>query len=134
VAETVGSRINAFKASFDTGELSDRRVLAEVMTPDNIELDDDGMVWAASPFGNAIFIINPDTGETYSAFHPQTEAGDAVIAEYHRRNEANEPMGSLFGPDMWAPMPGLVTGIILSPDGGPVYISGLATALVKLER
>jgi sugar lactone lactonase YvrE len=134
VAETVGSRINAFKVSFATGELSDRRVLAEVMTPDNIELDDDGMVWAASPFGNAIFVINPDTGETYSAFHPQTGAGDAVIAEYQRRKEAGEPMLSLVSPDMWAPMPGLVTGIILTPGGGPVYVSGLASALVKLER
>ncbi len=134
VAETVGGRINAFKASFDTGELSDRRVLADVMTPDNIELDDDGMVWAASPFGNAIFIIDPDTGETYSAFHPQTEAGDVVIAEYNRRKDAGEGMLSLVGPDMWTPMPGLVTGIILTPGGGPVYVSGLADTLVKLDR
>ncbi|GJL93010.1 SMP-30/gluconolactonase/LRE family protein [Hyphococcus sp.] len=134
VAETVASRINAFNASFDTGELSNRRVLAEVMTPDNIELDDGGMVWAASPFGNAIFIINPDNGETYSAFHPQTDAGDAIIAEFLRRKEAGEPFLSLVGPDMWAPMPGLVTGIILTPGGGPAYVSGLANTLVKLER
>ena len=134
VAETMGDRINAFDADFATGEISNRRVLAEVMTPDNIELDADGMLWAASPFGNAIVIINPDTGETYSAFHPQTEAGDALMAEYRRRKEAGEPRGNLFGPDMWAPMPGLVTGIILSPDGGPVYVSGIAHALVKLER
>jgi hypothetical protein len=43
-------------------------------------------------------------------------------------------MLSLVSPDMWAPMPGLVTGIILTPGGGPVYVSGLASALVKLER
>ena len=134
VAETMGDRINAFKASFETGELSERRVLAEVMTPDNIELDGDGMVWAASPFGNAIFVINPDTGETYSAFHPQTEAGDAAITEYRRRKEAGEAMLSLVGPDIWEPMPSLVTGIILTPGGGPVYVSGLADTLVKLER
>ena len=33
-----------------------------------------------------------------------------------------------------APLPGLVTGVILTPDGGPVYLSGLGNALVKLER
>ncbi len=134
VAETIGDRIHAFKADFDTGELSDRRVLANVMSPDNIELDEDGMVWAASPFGNAIFIVDPDTGETYSAFHAQSDASDAIIAEYQRRKEANEPRANLFGPDMWEPMPGLITGIILSPDGGPVYVSGLAKTLVKLDR
>ena len=40
----------------------------------------------------------------------------------------------LFAPDWWAPLPGLVTGVILSPDGGPVYLSGIGNALVKLPR
>jgi len=35
---------------------------------------------------------------------------------------------------MWAPMPGLLTGIILTPGGGPVYVSGLGDALIRLDE
>lgn len=34
---------------------------------------------------------------------------------------------------MWSPLPGLVTGLILSFEGGPIYLTGLGDALVKLE-
>lgn len=40
----------------------------------------------------------------------------------------------LFGPDMWAPLPGLTTGLILTTEGGPIYVTGLGDTLVKLER
>ena len=43
-------------------------------------------------------------------------------------------MLDLFAPDMWSPLPGGVTGVILTPGGGPVYVSGLGDALVKLDR
>jgi hypothetical protein len=35
---------------------------------------------------------------------------------------------------MWAPLPGLFTGLILTHEGGPIYLTGLGDALVKLER
>mgnify|MGYP003632592403 FL=1 len=37
------------------------------------------------------------------------------------------------GPGMSAPLPGGLTGIILSPGDGPAYASGLGDALVKLD-
>jgi hypothetical protein len=37
-------------------------------------------------------------------------------------------------PDMWQPVPGALTGVILSPGGAPVYLSGLGDALVELDR
>jgi DNA-binding beta-propeller fold protein YncE len=40
----------------------------------------------------------------------------------------------LFTPASWAPLPGPVTGVILSPDGGPVYLTNLGNALVRLPR
>ncbi len=37
-------------------------------------------------------------------------------------------------PAMWAPLPGLLTGLILTPGDGPVYLAGLGDALVRLNR
>jgi len=134
VAETVGGRINGFTVSFDTGEITERRLVANILGPDNIEMDEDGRLWAASPIGNEILLIDPETGAARSVFHPQSDESDALIAEWRRRSETGESLMQLMGPDMWGPMPGLITGVVLTPDGGPVYISGLGDALLKLER
>jgi hypothetical protein len=34
---------------------------------------------------------------------------------------------------MWSPLPGLITGLILTSEGGPIYLTGLGDALVKIE-
>lgn len=133
VAETMGDRVTGFDLATATGEVSNRRRVAVVLGPDNIEMDEAGAIWAASPIGNAIVLIDPETGRTQPAFISETEASKALLAEFRRRIEAGEPRLELMGPDMWAPMPGLATGIILTPGGGPVYVSGLGNALVKLD-
>jgi hypothetical protein len=40
----------------------------------------------------------------------------------------------LFTPAMWAPLPGPITGVIVGPGSGPVLLTGLGNALVKLIR
>ncbi len=52
LSETGRDRVYAFHIGIATGELSDRRVIADVMTPDNLELDDAGRVWVVSPLRN----------------------------------------------------------------------------------
>lgn len=133
IAETVAGHIVSYKVDLATGVLTDRAVLASVVSPDNVEPGPDGALWVASPMTNQVLAINPDTGEARVAFSAQTEAGAAVIAEYARRGEAGEPRAELLGPDVWSPMPGLVTGVIHTPGGGPVYVSGLGDALLKIE-
>ena len=133
VAEIVRSRILSFAVDQATGELSDRRVLATLPTPDNIELDRDGMLWVASPFANAVYVVDPDTGDRRTMFNPAPETSARIVTETYRRLEAGEPILPLLTPEMWEPMPGLLTGIILAPDGA-VYVSNLGNALVKLER
>jgi hypothetical protein len=54
------------------------------------------------------------------------------MIEWQRRAETGEPRLELIGPDMWSPLPGLVTGLILTSEGGPVYLTGLGDTLVKL--
>jgi len=134
LSETMGQQVLGYKLDVATGTLTDRRIVAEVLSPDNIEQDDDGLLWVASPISNELIQINPDTGETRVVFHPQTDASDAVIAEFHRRRKAGEDaMLDLLGPDVWGPMPGMMTGVILTPGGGPVYLSGLGDALLKID-
>jgi streptogramin lyase len=70
VAETMADRIIGYRLSLATGHLSDRRVIAEVPSPDNIELDAAGKLWVASPIANALLVVDPETGEWSRAFHP----------------------------------------------------------------
>lgn len=133
VAETMADRILSFQLSEATGELSDRRVIEGVPTPDNIELDAAGRLWVASPIYNALIVVDPETGEWSTAFHPQTPEHDRLLAEWQRRGEAGEPRLGLVGPDMWSPLPGLITGLILTGEGGPIYLTGLGNALVRIE-
>lgn len=133
VAEIVASRILSFAVDPATGALSDRRVLARVTTPDNIELAADGMLWAASPFANAIFRIDPDSGTVSRVFNADPAKSARMVAELERRQAAGEPLLPMLSPELWAPMPGLVTGVILPPGDGPAYVSGLGDALVRID-
>jgi sugar lactone lactonase YvrE len=134
IAETVAGNVLSYTVDLGTGALTDRALLATVLSPDNVEQAADGALWVASPMANQVLEINPDTGETRVAFSAQTETGAAVAAEYVRRGEAGEPRAELMAPDVWAPLPGLVTGVIHTPGGGPVYVSGLGDALLKIEE
>lgn len=133
LAETVAGHITSYTVDLATGALSERAVLTTLPSPDNVEPAADGMLWVAAPMANQVLAINPDTGESRVAFSAQTEAGAALLAEFDRRAAAGEPRLEVLTSDVWAPMPGLVTGVIHTPGGGPVYISGLGDALLKIE-
>ncbi len=133
VAETMANRVLALPVNVATGEVGARRVLSEVATPDNLELDG-GELWVVSPLGNALLVVDPATGAARTVFQPTPEASAALVAELRRRQAAGEPVLPLLGPGAYGPLPGLLTGIILSPNGGPVYASGLGNALVRLDR
>ena len=134
LAETTQNRVLAFHVGAATGELSDRRVVANVLTPDNLDVDDDGLLWIASPVRNEVVVVGPQSGRTRAVFRAGTAENDRIAAEWLRRGEAGEPRLELLGPALWAPLPGLVTGVILTPGDGPVYLTGVGDALVRLPR
>ena len=134
VAETMANRIAGYALDVETGSLSEGRVVAELPSPDNIELDDAGRLWVASPITNALLVVDPDSGEWSTAFHPRTEEHERLMVEWQRRTENGAPRLELIGPDMWSPLPGLITGMILTAQDGPIYLSGLGDSLVKLDR
>ncbi len=132
LSESLGGHVLGYKVDVATGALGERRVVAQVTIPDNIEQDEDGLLWVASPMSNELLTVNPDTGETRVVFHPVNPAGDAIAEEFRRRRAAGEPVIDLLGPDVQGPMPGLLTGVILTPGGETFYATGLGDALVKV--
>ena len=111
LSETMADRVVGFKLSLSTGGLFDRRVVANLLTPDNIELDELGRLWVASPIHNEIVVIEPKSGEVQSVFRAESADNDRIAAEWQRRAEAGEPRLDLISPAMWAPMPGLLTAL-----------------------
>jgi sugar lactone lactonase YvrE len=134
LAETGHDRVHAFRVNIATGELSDRRVIADIVTPDNLELDDAGRLWVASPLRNEIVVVDPSTGQATPVFRGVSPDNDRIVAEWQRRGTAGESRLELLAPDLWAPLPGLLTGLILTHGDGPVYLAGLGDALVRLPR
>jgi sugar lactone lactonase YvrE len=133
VAETTGNRVLRFRVDLDTGRLSERTVIADI-AGDNVELDGEGHLWVVDPLNNAVSMINTATGERHTAIHQQTPAQQATVAEFLRRGETGAPRMELITPELWAPLPGILTGVIVGPGHGPVYVTGLGNALLRLER
>ena len=134
LAETLGGRVHRFAVDWDEGRLSDPTVVVEGVAPDNLELDGAGRLWIALPLANELLVVDTKTGTRHTAFRSRTPEQEEIHAEFQRRGESGTPRMELLTPELWTPLPGLLTGVILSPDGGPVYLSGLGNALVKLER
>ena len=85
------------------------------------------------PLFNRLSVVNTATGARQIVLQAQTPEQAAVVAEFMRRGVTGEPRMGLFTPGIWAPFPGLMTGIIVS-SSGPVYGTTLGNALVKLPR
>jgi sugar lactone lactonase YvrE len=81
----MGDRIIAHRVSVDTGALSDRRELASIVGPDNVELDEQGHLWVASPIQSALFVIEPETGAMRTAFRESTPESEAIVTEWSGR-------------------------------------------------
>jgi sugar lactone lactonase YvrE len=134
ISETTANRVLGFDLDIASGQLSNRAVLAEVMTPDNVELDGAGRLWVVSPIRNELVAVELESGEVHSAFRAATPDNDRIAAEWQRRGDANEPRLELMAPDLWMPLPGIITGVILTPSGEPVWLTGLGDSLVRLAR
>ena len=133
VAETMGDRVLRFRMD-PAGAVSERTVALELNGPDNLELDDQGRLWVAQPLRTEIVVHDPATGTTQSVFRISTAESEQAIADITALREAGEPWLQLMAPPLWSPAPGAITGMILPPDQGPVYLTGLGNALIRLSR
>jgi sugar lactone lactonase YvrE len=134
VAEIVAERVWRFRVDPATRALTDKTIFADSTAADNVELDGQGNLWMVVPFTGEVIIANTTTGARHSAFKTQTPAQAETVAEFMRRGTTGESRLGLITPELWAPLPGLITGVILPQGAGPVYITGLGNALVRLPR
>ncbi len=135
VAETLGSRVLQFRVNVAAGEVSDRTVALEVKYPDNLELDRQGRLWIASPVRSEITVFDPATKTAEVVFRISTPESEQVIERVEARVREGAPwVDLLMNPALWEPGPGLITGTILSPDDGPIYLTSLGNALIQLKR
>ena len=134
LAETVGGRVLRYRVDLDSGRVSERSVFVDSVGADNLELDGEGHLWVAVPLRNELLVVNTATGARHAAFRSLTPAQQEVMQEFTRRGQAGASRMELFTPAVWAPLPGPITGVIVGSGGGPVYLTGLGNALVKLPR
>lgn len=134
VAETTGNRVLRYRVDPGGGGVSDRTVFLDNVAADNLELDGDGHLWVAVPLTNELLVVNTATGERHTAFRSLTSAQQDLADEFIRRGESGTSRMELLTPANWAPLPGLITGVIVTPGEGPVYVTGLGNALLKLTR
>ncbi len=134
LAETIGGRVLRYRVDLEAGRVSERSVFVEGVAADNLELDGEGFLWIALPLSNELLVVDTATGARHTAFRSLTPAQQEVMEEFSRRGQEGLSRMELFTPAMWAPLPGLITGVIVSQRRGPVYLTGLGNALVKLTR
>lgn len=134
VAESLGGAVRVFSVDFASGEVREELRPLPIFSPDNVELDASGNLWVAQPFANAVSVIDPDTAQLRRVFDPTPEHARQMEAEINRRLAAGEGLAALLGPELFGPLPGVVTGVILSPHGDMVYVSGLGDALIRLTH
>jgi sugar lactone lactonase YvrE len=133
LAETLGGRVSRFRLDVAAGRVSDPKVVLEILAPDNIELDRHGRLWIAAPLRSEIVVFDPATEATRSVFRISTTESERAIGSIEARLREGLPWLDLMTPALWEPAPGAITGMILPPADGPVHVTGLGTALIRLE-
>lgn len=134
LSEMMANRVLRYRVDLADGTLSERTIVLEGHAIDNLELDDSGNLWMVAPIGNEVIVLNTATLASHSAFVAQTPPQVERAAEFTRRGEKGEARLELLSPEQWAPLPGFITGLILSPGRGPIYLTGLGDALIRIER
>ena len=134
VSEMMAGRVLRYRVDPATGGLSERTVIFEGHAVDNLELDDRGRLWMVAPISNQVIVLNTATGATHTAFNVQTPVQMERAAEFDARGKRGESRLELLTPEQWAPLPGFITGLILNEGAGPIYLTGLGDALIRLDR
>ena len=133
VSETMANRVLSFDLDTSKGMLSNKSVLAEIPSPDNMRLNHDYSLWVASPLSNRIFSVDTKSGDYFVAFDAQTEKGAENVKEGLKRVREGDGIADLIGPELIGNMPGLLTGIIIGSETQPFYVANLGNALIKVS-
>jgi sugar lactone lactonase YvrE len=131
LAELMMDRILRYRFDVASGTVSGREVHHMVLTPDNLAVDADDNLWIASPLANAVFVVDGTCGGLHTVFRAPSASNDAVVDAWITRSHLGQPRLELVTPDAFAPLPGFLTGMFWSNDGGTVYLTGLGGAILR---
>lgn len=133
VAETMMDRVHKLEVDNETGEVNYIGVVANVITPDNILIDKEGRLIVASPMKNQVIAIDFNNHSQHIIFDGSTKDNLKVTYEWNRRSRLGMERLELISPDLFDPLPGLLTGMFFSNDGRTLYITNLGNDLLKLD-
>jgi sugar lactone lactonase YvrE len=133
ISETMMDRVHKLKVDTKTGEANYIGVAANVGTPDNILIDKEGRLIVASPLYNQVVAIDFNNHSQHIIFDGSTKDNLKVTKEWNRRSHLGIERLGLLTPDLFSPLPGLLTGMFFSNDGQTLYIANLGNDLVKLD-
>jgi len=133
VSETMMDRVKSFNVDINNGITEYSGVVAKVGTPDNILIDDSGNLVVASPANNQVIAFDFEDHSQHIIFDASTKENQEIANEWFRRSHLGLPRAELVSPNLFSPLPGLLTGMFFSKDGKTLYIANLGNDLVKLE-
>ena len=133
VAETMMDRVHKLEVDDKTGEVNYIGVAANVGTPDNLLIDAAGRLVVASPLYNQVVLIDFKNHSQHVIFDGSTKDNLKITNEWNRRSHLGMERLELFSPDLFNPLPGLLTGMFFSNDSQTLYITNLGNDLLKLD-
>ena len=134
LSEMMKNRVLEFDLDLSTGKLSNQTTLANIPTPDNMELNHDGKLWVASPLSNQILAIDLESGDISTVFDAQTEVGRENLQIGLQLMDNGEGFADLLTEELFGEMPGLLTGMIIGNSSQPFYVANLGSALIKVSK
>lgn len=132
VSETMMDRVISFNVDVTNGKAEYSGVVANVGTPDNIIIDNNGNLIVASPANNQVIAFDFKNHSQHIIFDASTKENQEIANEWFRRSHLGLPRAELVTPNLFSPLPGLLTGMFFSKDGKTLYIANLGNELVKL--
>ena len=133
VAETMMDRVHKLEVDSKTGEVSYISVAANVGTPDNLLFDKEGRLIVASPLYNQVIAVDFKNHSQHVIFDGSTKENLKITNEWNRRSHLGLERLELLSPDLFLPLPGLLTGMFFSNDGQTLYITNIGNDLMKLD-
>ncbi len=133
VAETMMDRVHKLEVDINTGSAKYLGVAANVGTPDNLLIDKEGRLIVASPLYNQVIAINFKNHSQQILFNGSTKDNLKISNEWKKRSHLGLERLEMLSPDLFKPLPGLLTGMFFSNNGQTLYITNLGNDLLKFD-
>tara|TARA_R110002049_G_scaffold2179_1_gene15717 strand:+ start:11852 stop:12874 length:1023 start_codon:yes stop_codon:yes gene_type:complete len=133
ICETMMDRVHKLEVDTKTGEANYISMAANVGSPDNILIDQEGRLIVASPLYNQIIMVDFKNHSQHIIFDGSTKENLKITNEWNRRSHLGMERLELLSPDLTHPLPGLLTGMFFSYDGKTLYITNLGNDLLKYD-